>query len=138
MGKKRRKNVPLVSNTPRMTIVRHWGMLPSWRGVDLADRRTNVPPGEFGLLQFVATAPIAPLRIISAIAAAVKEQAEEEIDVGSYAQLRLVELQMRHMSGEIDDEEFAAREKKLQDILKHLEAGATPGSSGLAEKKKRK
>ena len=139
MGKKRRKSVPLVSpeiplvsgriplvsNTPRMTIVRHWGVLPSWKRVQLTGRRRDVSPREFGLLHFIATAPIAPLRIVSAIATAIKEQAEEETDVGPQAQLRLVELQMRHEAGEIDDDEFAAQEKKLEDVLKRVEEGTT-------------
>ena len=137
MSKKRRKSVPLVSpeiplvsgrvplvsNCPRMTIVRHWGLLPSWKRVELTGRRRDVRPREFGLFHFIATAPIHPLRIVSAIATAVKEQAEEETDLTSQAQLRLVELQMRHEAGEMDDDEFAAQEKKLQDMLNHVEEG---------------
>ena len=131
MGKKKRKSVPLispkiplasgrvplVSNTPRMTIVRHWGVLPSWKSVEITGRRQDLAPSEMGLLHFITTAPIHPLRIVSAIATAVKEQAEEETDVHSQVQLRLVELQMRHEIGDIDDDEFAAQEKKLQNIL---------------------
>ena len=137
MSKKRRKSVPLVSpemplvsgrvplvsNYPSMTIVRHWGVLPSWKRVELTGRRRDLAPSEMGLLHFVTTAPIHPLRIVSAIATAVKEQAEEETDIRSEVQLRLVELQMRHEAGEIDDDEFAAQEKKLQDMLKRVEGG---------------
>ena len=115
--------VPLVSNYPSMTIVRHWGVLPSWKRVELTGRRRDLAPSEMGLLHFVTTAPIHPLRIVSAIATAVKEQAEEETDIRSEVQLRLVELQMRHEAGEIDDDEFAAQEKKLQDMLKRVEGG---------------
>ena len=123
--------VPLVSNSPSMTIVRHWGLLPSWKRVQLAGRRRDVAPREFALLHFIATAPIHPLRIVSAIATAVKEQAEEETDIGSQLQPRLVELQMRHEAGEIDDNEFAAQERKLQDMLNRLEQGtATKEETG--------
>ena len=137
MGKKRRKSVPrvspkvplvsgrvpLASNYPAITICRHWGVLPSWKRVELTGRRRDLAPSEMGLLHFITTAPIHPLRIVSAIATAVKEQAEEEIHVNSQAQLRLVELHMRHEAGKIDDNEFAAQEKRLQDILNRLEEG---------------
>jgi len=133
VGKKRRKSAPLVSHGPPLvsgrvplagsspgtTIVRHWGVLPSWKRVETTARRRDAPPSEFGLLHFITTAPMAPLRIVSAIATAVKEQAEEEVDARSQAQLRLLELQMRHEAGEIDDHGFAAQEKKLQEMLRH-------------------
>jgi len=146
VGKKKRKSVPLVSpeiplvsgrvplvsNYPAITICRHWGIMPSWKRVELTGRRRDVPPSEMGLLHFLSTAPIAPLRIVSAIATAVREQAEEEMDARSQAQLRLVELEMRHEAGEIDDSEFAAQKKKLQEMLKRLEEG-----TATKEKKRR-
>ena len=135
MGKKKRKivplaspeiplasgRVPLASNSPRISIVRHWGILPSWKRVEITGRRQDLASSEMGLLHFITTAPIHPLRIVSAIATAVKEQAEEETDVHSQVQLRLVELQMRHEAGEMDDDVFAVQQKKLQDMLDRFE-----------------
>ena len=125
--------VPLASNVPAITIVRHWGVLPSWKRVEVAGRRKDLPPSEMGLLHFITTAPIHPLRIVSAIATAVKEQAEEETDLISQIQLRLLELQMRHEAGQIDDDELATHEKRLDSILKRLEEGTV-----TTEKKKKK
>ena len=115
--------VPLASNYPAITICRHWGVMPTWKRAELAGRRRDLAPSEMGLLHFITTAPIHPLRIVSAIAAAVKEQAEEETNLTSQVQLCMVELQMRHEAGEIDDDEFAAQERKLQDMLKRVETG---------------
>jgi len=128
--------VPLASNVPAITIVRHWGVLPSWKRVELTGRRKDLPPSEMGLLHFITTAPIHPLRIVSAIATAVKEQAEEETDLISQIQLRLLELQMRHEAGQIDDDEFATQEKRLGSMLKRLEEG--PVAKEKKEKRKRK
>ena len=92
MGKKRRKSIPLLSpvvplvsgrvlllsNYPAITICRHWGIMPSWKRTELTGRKRELAPSEMGLLHFITTAPIAALRIVSAMATAVKEQAEEE------------------------------------------------------------
>ena len=112
--------VPLVSNRPAMTIPRFWGVMPSWKRSELVGRRRSMPSSEMGLLHFLTTLPIAPLRIVSTIATAVTEQAEEEIDAGAQAERRLLQLRMRREAGEIDDEEFASREKDLRELLRRL------------------
>jgi hypothetical protein len=70
-----------------------------------------------GFLTGFLTLPLAPVRGTVWIAEKVAEQAAREMSDETAIRRRLVELEMRHDLGEIDDEEFAAAESALLDEL---------------------
>lgn len=106
--------VRLVSRYPRITIPRFWRVFPKWKRTELGGRRRELAPVKTGLLNFLITAPLAPLRVVSKLVGAVAEQAEEERKVQSDPRSRLLELEVRHEAGQVDDKEFARLKNELQ------------------------
>jgi len=121
--------VRLVSRNPRITIPRFWGVFPRWKRTELVERRRDLAPSKMGLLNFLITAPIAPLRVVSKLVGAVAEQAEEEWEVQSDPRHRLLELEVRHEADQIGDEEFTRLKRKLQAEIKAAEQSEGPAGS---------
>ena len=70
-----------------------------------------------GFFTGLLTLPLAPVRGTVWIAEKVSEQAERELNSEPAIRRRLLELELRHDMGEIDDDEFAAAEAVLLDQL---------------------
>lgn len=78
-------------------------------------------PGGGGLLLTLLTLPVlgAPQLVSWLGSKLAEEAARQELDEGSL-QGQLLELQMRHELGEIDDEEYARQEKALLERLSYI------------------
>lgn len=122
--------VRLVSRYPRITIPRFWGVFPRWKRTELVDRRRELVPAKMGLLHFLITAPLAPLRVVSRLVGAVAEQAEEEREAESDPRNRLLELEVRHEAEQIGDEEFTRLKRELQAEIEAAEESEGPVGSG--------
>ena len=70
-----------------------------------------------GLFTGLLTLPLAPVRGTMWIAEKVAEQAEREMTSEPAIRRRLLELELRHDKGEIDDEEYEAAESALLEEL---------------------
>jgi Gas vesicle protein G len=70
-----------------------------------------------GLFTALVTLPLAPVRGTVWIADKVAQEAAREMTSEPAIRRRLLELELRHDMGEIDDEEFAAAESALLDEL---------------------
>jgi hypothetical protein len=70
-----------------------------------------------GLFTGLLTLPLAPVRGTMWIADKVAEQAEQEMTSEPAIRRRLLELELRHDMGEIDDEEYEAAESALLEEL---------------------
>ena len=70
-----------------------------------------------GLFTALLTLPLAPVRGTVWIADKVAQEAAREMTSEPAIRRRLLELELRHDMGEIDDEEFAAAESALLDEL---------------------
>jgi Gas vesicle protein G len=70
-----------------------------------------------GLFTALVTLPLAPVRGTVWIAEKVAQEAEREMSSEPAIRRRLLELELRHDMGEIDDEEFAEAESELLDAL---------------------
>jgi Gas vesicle protein G len=70
-----------------------------------------------GLLTGLLTLPLAPVRGTVWLAERVLEQAEREAGDEAAVRRRLLELEMRHDLGEIDDAEYAREEDELLTLL---------------------
>jgi hypothetical protein len=78
-----------------------------------------------GLLTGLLTLPLAPVRGTVWIAERVAEQAERELGGETAIRRQLLELEMRHDVGEIDDAEYVRAEDELLGRL-----SAARGASG--------
>jgi hypothetical protein len=70
-----------------------------------------------GLFTALVTLPLAPVRGTVWIADKVAQEAAREMTSEPAIRRRLLELELRHDMGEINDEEFAAAESALLDEL---------------------
>ena len=70
-----------------------------------------------GFFTGLLTLPLAPVRGTVWVAEKVAEQAEREMHSEPAIRRRLLELELQHDMGEIDDDEFAAAEAALLDEL---------------------
>jgi Gas vesicle protein G len=70
-----------------------------------------------GLFTALLTLPLAPVRGTVWVADKVAQEAAREMTSEPVIRRRLLELELRHDMGEIDDEEFAAAESALLDEL---------------------
>jgi Gas vesicle protein G len=70
-----------------------------------------------GLFTGLLTLPLAPVRGTVWIADKVGQEAAREMTSEPAIRRRLLELELRHDMGEIDDDEFAAAESALLDEL---------------------
>ncbi len=118
--------VRLVSRYPRITIPRFWGVFPKWKRTELVERRKELAPTKTGLLHFLITAPLAPLRMVARLAGAVAEQAEQEREVESDPRNRLLELEVRHEADQIGDGEFTRLKRELQAEIEAAERSEGP------------
>ncbi|MFE5675380.1 gas vesicle protein GvpG [Streptomyces erythrochromogenes] len=75
-----------------------------------------------GLLTYLLTLPVAPVRAVTWVAQRVVEQAEEEYYDPAPIWRELGVLEQRLLRGEIDQEDFDLREDKLLDRLSEIEA----------------
>jgi hypothetical protein len=85
-----------------------------------------------GLLTGLLTLPLAPVRGTVWIAERIAEQAERELGDETAIRRQLVELEMRHDIGEIDDAEYARSEDELLDRLSRARAASAATSSDTA------
>ena len=70
-----------------------------------------------GLFTGLLTLPLAPVRGTVWVADKVAQEAAREMTSEPAIRRRLLELELRHDMGEIDDDEFAAAEDALLDEL---------------------
>lgn len=107
-----------VSQVPRITICRFLEVMPRRRwgeAVVAATRRRKVCPIDVGLKGIFAW----PKVLVEIIIEQIKQQTEYERDVESGLKKKLLEVEMRYQSGEIDEKEYKKKEAELR---KKLEA----------------
>ncbi|MFC9585637.1 gas vesicle protein GvpG [Streptomyces yangpuensis] len=73
-----------------------------------------------GLLTYLLTLPVAPVRAVTWVAQRVVEQAEEEYYDPAPVWRELADLEQMLLNGEIDQEEFDLREDELLDRLTEI------------------
>ncbi len=73
-----------------------------------------------GLLTYLLTLPVAPVRAVTWVAERVVEQAEEEYYDPAPVRRELADLEQMLLNGEIDQEEFGFREDELLDRLDEI------------------
>ncbi|MGW7065026.1 gas vesicle protein GvpG [Streptomyces sp. NPDC054904] len=73
-----------------------------------------------GLLTYLLTLPVAPLRAVTWVAQRVVDQAEEEYYDPAPIWRRLAELEQQLLRGEIDQETFDRQEDELIDRLEEI------------------
>ncbi|MEU9235963.1 gas vesicle protein GvpG [Streptomyces subrutilus] len=73
-----------------------------------------------GLLTYLLTLPVAPVRAVTWVAQRVVDQAEEEYYDPAPVWQRLAELEQQLLSGEIDEEAFDREEDELLDRLAEI------------------
>ena len=70
-----------------------------------------------GLITGLLTLPLAPVRGTAWLAERIREQAEAELYDEGAIQEQLMQLEAQHAAGDIDDEELAAAEDALLELL---------------------
>jgi uncharacterized membrane protein len=70
-----------------------------------------------GLFTGLLTLPLAPVRGVTWVAEILAEEAERERATATSPERALAELEAAYASGEVTDEEFAAREAELIDRI---------------------
>jgi hypothetical protein len=70
-----------------------------------------------GLLTGLLTLPLAPVRGVMWVAEVVAEEAEQELEALESPERALAELEAARLSGEVSDEEFAARQADLIELV---------------------
>ncbi|MFI1279880.1 gas vesicle protein GvpG [Streptomyces sp. NPDC020858] len=75
-----------------------------------------------GLLTYLLTLPIAPVRAVTWVAQRVVDKAEEEYYDPAPIWRRLAELEQQLLRGEIDQETFDRQEDELIDRLEEIAA----------------
>ena len=70
-----------------------------------------------GLVTGLLTLPLAPVRGVAWVAEILAEEAERELAAATSPERALAELEAAYASGEVSDEEFAAREAELVDRI---------------------
>jgi hypothetical protein len=70
-----------------------------------------------GLITGLLTLPLAPVRGTAWLAERIQEQAEAELYDEGAIQEQLMQLEAQHAAGEIDDEQLAAAEDALLEVL---------------------
>ncbi|MCX5079149.1 gas vesicle protein GvpG [Streptomyces sp. NPDC054949] len=73
-----------------------------------------------GLLTYLLTLPVAPVRAVTWVAQRVVDQAEEEYYDPAPIWRRLAELEQQLLRGEIDQETFDRQEDELIDRLEEI------------------
>ncbi|MFJ3842017.1 gas vesicle protein GvpG [Streptomyces sp. NPDC090054] len=73
-----------------------------------------------GLLTYILTLPLAPVRAVTWVAQRVVDQAEEEYYDPAPIWRRLADLEQQLLRGEIDQETFDRREDELIDRLEEI------------------
>ncbi|MEU9418123.1 gas vesicle protein GvpG [Streptomyces sp. NPDC051000] len=73
-----------------------------------------------GLLTYLLTLPVAPVRAVTWVAQRVVDQAEEEYYDPAPVWRRLAELEQQLLRGEIDQETFDRQEDELIDRLEEI------------------
>jgi hypothetical protein len=63
------------------------------------------------------TLPLAPVRGVMWVAEVVAEEAEQELEALESPERALAELEAARLSGEVSDEEFAARQADLIELV---------------------
>ncbi len=86
-----------------------------------------------GLLTGLLTLPLAPVRGAVWIAERVAEQAERELGDETAIRRQLVDLEMRHDVGEIDELEYAQAEDELLARLSRVRAASAESTSDRPE-----
>jgi hypothetical protein len=70
-----------------------------------------------GLVTGLLTLPLAPVRGVAWVAEILAEEAERELAAATSPERALAELEAAHAAGEVSDEEFAALEAELIDLI---------------------
>jgi hypothetical protein len=79
-----------------------------------------------GLITGLLTLPLAPVRGVAWVAEVLAEEAEREMAAAASPERALADLEAARATGEISEEEYAAREGELVDAL--IVARAREGS----------
>ena len=83
-----------------------------------------------GLISGLLTLPLAPVRGVAWVAAQVTEEAERQLYDEDRIRGELLELEMAHDDGAIDEDERAARENELIERLTVARARSAPDRGG--------
>jgi hypothetical protein len=76
-----------------------------------------------GIVTGLLTLPLAPVRGVAWVAELLAEEAERELAALESPERALADLEAAHASGEVSDDEFAARQGELIDALIEARAG---------------
>ncbi len=88
-----------------------------------------------GILTTLVTLPIAPVRGVAWVAQQIADEAERQLYDESQIRAELLQLELDHEDGLIDDDERAAREEELLERLAVAQARRTqePWPYGMTE-----
>ena len=76
-----------------------------------------------GIFTGLLTLPLAPVRGVAWVAETLAEEAERELAALESPERALADLEAAHASGEVSDEQFAAQQAELIDMLIAARAG---------------
>jgi hypothetical protein len=77
-----------------------------------------------GVISALLTLPLAPVRGVGWVAEVLAEEAERELEALASPERALADLEAAHAAGELTDEEFAAHQAELIDLVIAERAGA--------------